>query len=385
MADTGVSLFQTIKNLTLVKRIRKTRFYSRLRQYFPMPEPKARDDSETIFDADFVRVDWPANVCRPKFGIVQDFGPYPRWTKYRRFLENNAFDYGIYNIHAHDWLEQAAQFDIILGFFSTEIWHLQEMREKYFFLEKFLGKITYPSLLHANLYEDKKFEAYLAQLHGLPFIKTYISHDRQDALDLIEGLNYPLVSKIVPSSGSVGVELVRSLAQARKIVAQAFSRNGRSTHLNVFRQKNYVYFQDFIPNDGYDIRVIVVGQYAFGDRRRVLKGDFRASGMQSWEFGALPEEAVWLARKVYEIVRSPILAVDMLHGLDGQYRIIEFSPISQIDTPAMLMIDQVPGVYIFEDNEHFHFEPKRYWIHDLALREFLLKDYLPRFQAQAAG
>jgi hypothetical protein len=112
----------------------------------------------------------------------------------------------------------------------------------------------------------------------------------------------------------------------------------------------------------------------------VLKGDFRASGMHSWEFGALPDEAVRLARRVYNIVKSPVLAVDMLHGLDGKYRIIEFSPISQIDTPVMLMIDDVPGVYVFDDDEHFHFEAQRFWIHDLALREFLLKDYLPRFQ-----
>ena len=71
-------------------------------------------------------------------------------------------------------------------------------------------------------------------------------------------MEFPVISKIVPSSGSLGVELIRTPAEAKKLIRQAFSQNGRKIHIVYARQKNYIYFQKFIPNDGYDIRVIVV-------------------------------------------------------------------------------------------------------------------------------
>jgi glutathione synthase/RimK-type ligase-like ATP-grasp enzyme len=377
-------MFNKIKGAKLAKRIRKTLFYSRVRQYLPMAEPKYVDDRNEINDAEIVRIDWPTNIEKPKFGIVQD-DIYPRWTKYCRFLENNSFDYDLYNIHAHDWIESAGKYDIIVGFSPCAFWLLQEMREKYHFLETHLGKTTYPSSGHANLYEDKCLESYIAKAYGVPFVTTYVSHDKADALDLVEDLTYPVVSKIVPASGSLGVELVRTREQGRRIVEQAFSRNGRKTHLNCFRQKNYVYFQDYVPNDGYDIRAITVGKWAFGYYRKVLAGDFRASGMNQLESRELPKEALKIARDVNKIIKSPVLAVDMLHGLDGKYRIIEFSPIVEvIDIPEQLSLNGVPGAYVFDGDESFCFETKRYWVHELALREFLLNDYLPKMLSRPA-
>jgi hypothetical protein len=68
----------------------------------------------------------------------------------------------------------------------------------------------------------------------------------------------------------------------------------------------------------------------------------------------------------------------MVHGLDGRYTIVEFSPVCRITTPEELQVKGIPGVYIIEDDGSIHFEKGRYWIHELALREFLLNDYLPK-------
>ena len=40
----------------------------------------------------------------------------------------------------------------------------------------------------------------------------------------------------------------------------------------------YSYFQDYIPNNDHDIRVIVIGDKAFAIKRMVRTNDFRASG-----------------------------------------------------------------------------------------------------------
>lgn len=370
-------MLKAFKDLTAVKRLRKSMAFARLRQLLPMREPGYIDDRGRIEDAEVVRIDWPEGLAKPRVGIVRDIEEFPRWTKYRRFLETNGFDHDYLDIHAQDWIEKARRFDAVIGLASNEITCLEEIRSKYYFLETYLGKRCYPSAAQALLYEDKSLEAHIAEVCGLPFAKPYISHDEKDALIMLESARYPLVSKIDHSSGSVGVELVKTPRRARRIVRQAFSRNGRRTHVPWFRQKGYVYFQEYIPNDGYDVRVIMVGQRAFGYYRKVLSGDFRASGMDAVEKRALPEEAIRIARKVQRSIRTPQLVVDMVHGLDGRYAIIEFSIVCQVQTPEQLLVDGVPGAYVIGDDGDIRFEKGRYWVHELALREFLLDEYLP--------
>ncbi|NLB49831.1 MAG: hypothetical protein GX807_03365, partial [Erysipelotrichia bacterium] len=44
------------------------------------------------------------------------------------------------------------------------------------------------------------------------------------------------------------------------------------------REHGYAYVQEFIPNDGYDLKVVVIGDKVSGFARKVRKNDFRASG-----------------------------------------------------------------------------------------------------------
>lgn len=44
------------------------------------------------------------------------------------------------------------------------------------------------------------------------------------------------------------------------------------------REKGYAYFQDFVPGNKFDIRVIVIGNKAFAVKRMCRPHDFRASG-----------------------------------------------------------------------------------------------------------
>jgi len=370
-------MVNNIRNITFLKKMFKTPWYARVRQYFPLPELHYyEDDMVRLATASPITIGWPKGMKKPLFAIIKDYEKYPRWTKYIRFLENNGFCYEYFDLSAHDWLEKARKFDIFVGILSNNLYHLQEMRKKYFTLETFLGKACFPSTAHILLYEDKTLESYISNACDIPYAKTFVSNEKQDALRLIEKLNYPVIHKMDPGSGSLGVEMVRDRVQARKIVQQAFSISGRATHSLYFRQKNYIYFQDYIENDGYDIRVLIIGNWAFGYYRRVPDGDFRASGMNIIEKRDLPEEAIRIALKANQIIKSPMLVVDLVHGVDGKYTIIEFSPICKVEKPAQLAINDIPGAYIIED-QSIHFIEGKFWVHELALREFLQTNYLP--------
>ena len=378
-------MIQSISSLTFLKKISKTTFYARLRQHLPMPELHYHeDDMERLAAATIIEMGWPAGLKKPFIAIIKDYEKYPRWTKYIRFLENNGFPYEFFDLGAHDWLEKARKFDIFVGILSNQLHHLQEMRKKYFTLETYLGKVCFPSTSHILMYEDKALESYISDACGIPYAKTYISNEKQDALRLIETLTYPVIHKMDPGSGSLGVELVHDRGQARRIVQQAFSVSGRATYSLCFRQKDYIYFQDYIKNDGYDLRVIIIGNWAFGYYRKVLEGDFRASGMNMVEKREIPEEAIRIAWKTNQIIKSPMLVVDLVHSLDGTYTIIEFSPICQVEKPAQLAVNDIPGVYIIEDRS-IRFSEGKFWVHELALREFLLKDYLPSRERMTLG
>lgn len=359
------------------KLLRTSPQYCRLRRYFPGSENACLDDRGNIAEGEPISLAWPVGLPKPRIGIIPDFEPYPRWTKYSHFCEQNALPFEVYDIHAHDWLTQARRFDIIVGIWSCELHCLEELREKFWMLETQLHKATFPSSSHAFLYENKRLESYIASIHGISFVRTFISHKREDALALLDKLPYPVVSKRVPSSGSVGAELVRTPRRARAIIKRVFSPSGRKTQFPYAHQKDCIYFQEFIPNDGYDLRVIVVGNWVFGYYRKTLPGDFRASGMNLVEKRDLPKAAMALALQLNAVVNSPMLVVDMLHGVDGQFHIIEYSPICQMESPEQLHVNGVPGVYIFDEDGNCRFQPGRYWVHELALREFLSNHYLP--------
>jgi len=363
-----------------IKKIKKSIIYSRIRQYFPMPPEKYVDDRGKLGEAQTIFLEWPKQIKKPRVGIVKDLSKFPSWTRYARFCENNSIPYEIYNIHNHDWLEKSKGFDIIAGITSCSSFDLEELRIKYHLFETELNKTCFPSFNDILLYENKPLEAYLSEINGIGFIPTFVSYNKEDALSIIRHIKYPIVSKIIPSSGSLGVELISSQKKAEKIVQQAFSQNGRKIHIVYSRQKNYVYFQHYIPNDGYDIRVIIVGKMAFGFYRKVLAGDFRASGMNQIELRALPEDAIRIARDVNKIINCPLLAVDMIHGLDGKYYINEFSPFCEITTISELQVDGIPGAYIFDDEDNCKFEPANYWVHELAIKEFFQNHYLPKLK-----
>ena len=366
-----------IKNSRIFKKISRSVLYSRLRSQLPSKPSVICDDREQIgLDVKEVRINWPKDLPKPKVGVIQDKGESPRWTKHCRFLETNKIPYEFYDLDSINWLENAKKLDVIIGIYSCQPYYLEQILRKYYVLEQHLKKKCYPNFSDALLYEDKILEAYLSEIYGFPFITTYVYNCMNEAMQAAPRFTYPIISKIVPCAGSVGVEMIYSEKQCLSVIKKAFSVSGRKTHAPYACQKNYVYFQDYVPNDGYDIRIIVVGQMVFGYYRKALEGDFRASGMGQVEKRELPPEAMQIARKVTDTLKSPMLVVDMLRGNDGKFHIIEISPICKIETPEQLHVDGKPGVCIFSEDGTFRFEEGRYWVHELALKEFLIKNYI---------
>jgi glutathione synthase/RimK-type ligase-like ATP-grasp enzyme len=316
-----------------------------------------------------VVLDW-GDKPKPHIGLVQDILGPPYWTRFERFLRSNELPYQLYDIHRSDWLTQAEQFDVIIWRPISFPAQMEEARRKIYLLEKKLGKRCFPNYDALLLYEDKAMQYEQLRLHGFPIIPTFISHSYNEAMAAADQLSYPLVSKIITGSGSIGVELVKTPAQAKRIIRQVFSYAGRWSGWAYQRQKDYVFFQKYQPNAGYDLRVYVTGKYINGFYRDVPAGDFRASGMALHRAGELPEAAMRLAWDIAQTLGLSMVSVDMLFNPEDEtWHINEMAMFTTMHRIPINSEGSPGSFYLGEDNQ-FHFLPEKYWVQELALEAF---------------
>ena len=89
-----------------------------------------------------------------------------------------------------------------------------------------------------------------------------------------------------------------------------------------------LYLQEFVPHDGYDLRVLVVGERMFAMRRRSAS-DWRTNVSRGAvaEPVELTEEMAGVAWRAAEAVGAPLAGVDLLPGRDGELYAIEVNAV----------------------------------------------------------
>ena len=313
-----------------------------------------------------------------RLGIVKDENPlslsfYPYWPLFERFARNNNIHYTFINIHCSDWIDQCSGLDLIAWRPLSDPASLYEQRTKTEYIEKFLNIRCHPSFRELWTYEDKLRLYYHLGRYNLPIIPTFISFDEAESNASLVKMDFPLVSKSYVGSSSMAVKLLKSRHEARRFIRSVFSV-GLDTSFPYFRQKGYVYFQKFIPDASFDLRIIMVGKKIFGYYRFTPKNDFRASGAGLVEKTGFPVEAVLLALKVKEVLPSTIIAVDLLKSeSENKYYVIEASINIDIETPMQLTVDGIPGYYEMHEGS-LVFYPGKYWLQELTLEEMIVNN-----------
>jgi len=236
-----------------------------------------------------------------------------RWIPY---CEENNIPYKIVNCYDSDIISQLNDCDGLMWHWTLNDYRaILSIRQFTHSLEK-KGIKVFPDINTGWHYDDKLGQKYLLEAIDAPLVKTYVFYSKQDALKWLDTTSFPKVFKLRTGASSSNVRLVRSIRKAKKIVNKAFgngfaniSRVGRLKEriyqlkrkkdlasaklllgglMRLFiprevekfahREKGYVYFQDFIPDNDFDTRLIVIGNRCFGIKRHCRKNDFRASG-----------------------------------------------------------------------------------------------------------
>ena len=354
------TLFEKIKHV-------KVRYTNKNRlEYYP----------DLLEDGQKLIIDWPTDVTKPKVGLVKDYEEPlithrdDCWPKYQRYLQYNEIPYKFFDVYRSDWIEEAKTFDIVVWRTASDPATQRDAKSKIYIIENYLGKLCFPGWKELWLYEDKVRQHYLFKINKIPSVETFVSNSKQEVLDFVETTEYPIVSKITTGSGSLGVELIKNKRTAIKYVNRIFAP-GRNTYWTYLKQKDYVYFQKFIHDAFFDLRVIVVANKYFGYYRKRPTNDFRASGAGLIEKKEIPKEALLIAKDLKEKLGTTIVAVDMIKSkTDCEYKVIEASLFIRAESAQQLKIKGVPGYYEYCDGD-FTFKPGKYWTQELALNEVL--------------
>jgi len=224
------------------------------------------------------------------------------------------------------------------------------------------GILTFPNSDSFWHYDDKIAQKYMLESINAPVPNTWVFFERDQAIQWVnERETFPVVFKLRKGAGSANVRLVERKKDAVKLINRAFRKGfytypsylydvkRRSHDITSFhalcrklinapfslykslvkrtilnRERNYVYFQEYLPDNLNDTRVTIIGNRAFPVKRLNRKNDFRASGSGILDFENIDLNMINIGFDVSRKCNLQSAGFDFLYK-DGKPVIIELS------------------------------------------------------------
>ncbi len=297
-----------------------------------------------------------------KIAIHKRVGSFSdRWIDY---CFKNKISYKIVNCYDSDIVSQLDACDGLMWHWDQNDYKaLLFARQLTFALEKKNIKV-FPDLNTVLHFDDKVGQKYLLESINAPLVNSYVFYSKKDALKWVNLVTFPKVFKLRGGAGSVNVSLLNSRREALKHINRAFGRGfnpinkwtrlkdkiwdfKRDQNLSAVKgilsslirlfiplelerfshnEKGYIYIQDFIPNNNFDTRIVVIGEKCFGVRRYCRKGDFRASGsgLKGYDVQFFEKELIEESFHISKALQTQSLALDFIWD-DNKPKIVEIS------------------------------------------------------------
>ena len=241
----------------------------------------------------------------------------------RKRAAGYPLSYDVVDIERHDWINALEPYDVVL--WKPECMGLANaaaFKEKVYFMERHMGKVVVPNFNSVWHFESKNAQSYLFALDGVRTPRTTVCFRAEDAQRQLETAAMPLVFKRSHGAASKQVRLVKDAREAEPWLRGAFCgneykearmRQGGSrlaTALRLLGKRWFwsflwrhlldkeplgnVYWQEFVPDNPADMKIIVIGdRYVYGYWRNNRPGDFRASGGGNLDFQRpIPQEVI---------------------------------------------------------------------------------------------
>lgn len=280
------------------------------------------------------------------------------WIEY---CKKNNIQYKVVNAYSSDIIKQVKDCDIFMWHHHHDDYKDTLAAKRILFALQHSGLKVFPDFKTGWHFDDKIAQKYLLEAIEAPLIPSFIFYDKKNALTWINQTEFPKVFKLKGGSGARNVQLVKNRLEGKKIINKAFSsgfsqtkkieqlrerirkfRTGKANIKSVIKgvgrlliptqfskmqgkEKGYAYFQEFIPNNKFDIRLIIIGNRAYGMKRIVRENDFRASGSKNFVYDKLDPKVIKIAFEVSRKLGISCLAFDFVYSVGNKPLIVEIS------------------------------------------------------------
>lgn len=239
------------------------------------------------------------------------------WNKFwREAAANDGIEYSEVDLFRVSAIETLKDYDVLLWHFDNYSYEDMLEARSILYAAENMGLKVFPGFSEAWHFDDKIAEMYALQAAGARIPKSHVYYDIDTLKQAIDKkiISFPVIAKLRTGSGSHNVKQIHNEKQLIKYANVMFSVGlspapsllyktssnirsvkGKQDFIKRFKripeflrnlksankfpnEKGYVYLQDFIPNDGYDLKVVVCGDKLSGLNRPVRSYDFRASG-----------------------------------------------------------------------------------------------------------
>ena len=327
-------------------------------------------------------------ILRPRLTTYSSY-----WMKY---CEAHQYEYKAFDPYDSEIVDKIRNYDIILfDHHQADYRDVLFAKQLLFSLEQ-AGKIVFPNFRTGWHFDDKLGQKYLFEALGVQAAKSWVFYDKKSAYEWIETTDFPKVFKLRGGAGSANVMLAHNAREAKRFVKRAFGRGfaqfrgcdyvrdrykaykAKKINLKALLrscgrliipteytkmhapEKGYAYFQEFIPNDGFDYRLEIANNKAIAMVRMCREGDFRASGGHDDRYDAslIQQDVVEFAFECYDKLEAQSVALDIVREKEsGKLYLIEVSYCYGLDA------DEFAHGYWTRDGEH-HREPFNglYWM-----------------------
>lgn len=327
--------------------------------------------------------------------------PYSFSDRWIHYCEENIIPFKIVNCYDSDIIEQLKDCNGLMWHWNQNDYRAQNFARQLIISVEKMGIKVFPNSNNCWHFDDKVGQKYLLEAINAPLVPSYAFYDKSTAVNWAKQTSYPKVFKLRGGAGSINVKLVKSKKQAKKLIQRSFSRGFAFSSrydglkdrfwslkrdkdfkaiVHVLKgfvrllippegttllplQRGYIYFQEFIPNNKFDDRIVIVGNKAFALRRKNRENDFRASGsgLISYDKELFPQKTIQIAFSTSRKIKSQSLAFDFIYDKEKNPLIVEISYVYVMG----VAYDNCSGYW--DENLNWHpdnVNPQRYIIED---------------------
>lgn len=234
---------------------------------------------------------------------------------WEQWLDRHGIPWEYLDCYRYDIIEHLPKYSALLWHYGNyvnadlmEAQHILDLAEN-------MGLKVYPNHHTGWHFDDKIAEMYAFQAIHAPIPESWVYYELDKCISWLEtDAIYPLVAKLRRGSGSNNVKLLHDVPEAKRYARKMFGHGYSPAQSLVYKsyskiqstrnwktfakrlkqvpnflwsrrfgkgmpaEKGYCYFQEYIENDGFDIKVAVVNGKCSYLVRSTRKADFRASG-----------------------------------------------------------------------------------------------------------